>query len=124
MGTGESRYIYRNKLDKACCQHDLVYSDLPKRIASDKVLCDRAFNIANNPKYNQRSHGCMIMTQKVIPHTYRNVYINKLDGIVNKYNNIYLISIKLKPIDVNPSGCIDFDVENNDGDPKLKVDIM
>ena len=52
------------------------------------------------------------------------MYINKLDGIVNKYNNIYLISIKLKPIDVNPSGCIDFDVENNDGDPKLKVDIM
>ena len=62
METGESRYIYRNELDKACCQHDLVYNDLPKRIASDKVLYDRAFNIANNPKYNQRSHGCMIMT--------------------------------------------------------------
>ena len=52
------------------------------------------------------------------------MYINKSDDIVNKYNNIYLRSIKLKPIDVNQSGCIDFDVENNDGDPKLKVDIM
>ena len=52
------------------------------------------------------------------------MYINKSDDIVNKYNNICLRSIKLKPIDVNQSGCIDFDVGNNDGDPKRKVDIM
>ena len=52
--TGDSRYIYRNKLDKACFQHDMAYGDfkdLAKRTAADKVLRDEAFNIAKNPKY-------------------------------------------------------------------------
>ena len=30
----------------------------------------------------------------------KNVYINKLDDIVNEYNNTYHIKIKMKPIDV------------------------
>ena len=50
---GDSRYIYQNKLDKTCFQHDLAYrnfKDLPRRAASDKVLCDEAYNIAKNPK--------------------------------------------------------------------------
>ena len=41
--------MYRNKLDKACSQHDMAYGDfkdLVKRTASDKVLKDEAFNIA------------------------------------------------------------------------------
>ena len=52
--TGDSRYIYRNKLDKACFQHDMAYGDfkdLKKRTAADKVLRDKAFNIAKDPKY-------------------------------------------------------------------------
>ena len=39
---------------KACFQHDMAYGhfkDLAKRTASDKVLRDKAFNIAKNPKY-------------------------------------------------------------------------
>ena len=39
--TGDSRYIYKNELDKACFQHDMAYGgfiDLKKRIAPDKVL--------------------------------------------------------------------------------------
>ena len=31
----------------------------------------------------------------------KNVYINKLDGIVNEYNNTYHSTIKIKPVDVN-----------------------
>ena len=53
--TGDSRYIYKNELDKACFQHDMAYGDfkdLAKRTASNKVLRDKAFNIAKNPKYN------------------------------------------------------------------------
>ena len=49
---GDSRYIYRNELDKACFQHDIGYGDykdLARRTASDKVLRDKAFNIAKNP---------------------------------------------------------------------------
>ena len=57
--TGDSRYIYRNELDKACFQRDMAYGDfkdLPRRAASDKVLRDKAFNIAKNPKYD----GCLL----------------------------------------------------------------
>ena len=53
--TGDSRYIYRTELDKACFQHDLAYGDfkdLAKRTAADKVLRDKAFNIAKDPKYD------------------------------------------------------------------------
>ena len=42
-------------VDKACFQHDMAYGDfkdLARRTASDKVLRDKAFNIAKNPKYD------------------------------------------------------------------------
>ena len=47
------KYIYRNELDKACFQHDMAYGgfkDLAKRTTSDKVLRDKTFNTAKNPK--------------------------------------------------------------------------
>ena len=53
--TGGKSYIYKNELDKACFQHDMVYGnfkDLARRTAPDKVLRDKAFNIAKHPKYN------------------------------------------------------------------------
>ena len=46
--TGDSRYIYRNELDKACFQHDMAnrdFKDLTKRAVADKVLRDKAFNL-------------------------------------------------------------------------------
>ena len=46
---GDSRYIYRKELEKACFQHDMAYGnfkDLTKRTASDKVLREKALNIA------------------------------------------------------------------------------
>ena len=49
--TGDSRYIYQIELDKACFQHDTAYGDfkdLTRRTASDKILSDKAFNIAKN----------------------------------------------------------------------------
>ena len=53
--TGDSRYIYQNKLDRACFQHDMAYGDfkdLTRRTTSDKILREKAFNIAKNLKYN------------------------------------------------------------------------
>ena len=50
---GDSKYIYQNKLDKACFQHDIAYrnfKDLNRRTIADKVLRDKAFNITKNPK--------------------------------------------------------------------------
>ena len=52
------------------------------------------------------------------------MYIDKLDDIVNKYNNTYHKTIKMKPIDVNPSMYIDFNKENNEEGPNLKLTIM
>ena len=65
--TGDSRYIYRNELDKACFQHDMAYGDfkdLPKRTATDKVLRDKVFTIAKNPKYDGYQGGLASMVYK------------------------------------------------------------
>ena len=54
--TGETNYIDKNELHKACFQHDKAYGDfkdLARRTASGKVLRDKAFNIAKNPKYER-----------------------------------------------------------------------
>ena len=51
----------------------------------------------------------------------KNVYIDKLDDIVNEYNNTYHRTIKLKPVDVKDNTYIDFNKEVNDKDPKCKV---
>ena len=55
MQTGDTNYIYKNELDKACFQHDTAngkYKDLEKRAQLDKVLKDKAFAIARNLKCN------------------------------------------------------------------------
>ena len=51
----------------------------------------------------------------------KNVYIDRLNDIVNKYNNAYHITIKLKPVDVKSSTYIDSSKEINDKNPKLKI---
>ena len=51
----------------------------------------------------------------------KNVYIDKLDDIVNEYNNTYHTTIKMKPIDVKDNTYINTDKEINDKDPKFKV---
>ena len=51
----------------------------------------------------------------------KNVYIDKLEDIVNEYNNAYHRAIKMKPIDVKDNAYIDFGKEVNDNDPKFKV---
>ena len=51
----------------------------------------------------------------------KNVYIDKLDDIVHKYNNKKHRTIKMKPIDVKDNTYIDFSKEVNDNDPKFKV---
>ena len=52
----------------------------------------------------------------------KNVYIQILDDTVNKYNNTYHITIKMKPVDVKSSTYIDSSKENNNKDPKFKID--
>ena len=54
--TGNLRYIYQNKLDKACFQHEMAYGDL-----SNLVLRDKAINIAKDPKYDGYQRGLVSM---------------------------------------------------------------
>ena len=51
----------------------------------------------------------------------KNVYIDKLDDVVNEYNNTYYRTIKMKPIDVKDNTYVNIDKEVNDNDPKFKV---
>ena len=51
----------------------------------------------------------------------KNVYIDKLDDIVNKYNNTYHSTIKMKPVDVKSNTYINCRKEINDKDPKFKI---
>ena len=51
----------------------------------------------------------------------KNVYIDKLDDIVDEYNNTYHTTIKIKPIDVKDNTYINADKEINNKDPKFKV---
>ena len=51
----------------------------------------------------------------------KNVYIDKLDDIVNKCNNIYHSTIKMKPINVKSNTYIDSSKEINGRNPKLKI---
>ena len=65
--TGDTRYIYRNELDKACFQHDSAYADhkdLINRTEADKVLRDNAYDIASNPEYDGYQRGLASMVYK------------------------------------------------------------
>ena len=65
--TGDTRYIYRNELDKACFQHDSTYAnhkDLINRTEAGKVLRDKAYDIASNPKYDGYQRGLASMVYK------------------------------------------------------------
>ena len=94
MQTGYTDFIYRNKLDKACFQYDIAYGkskDLAKRAQSDKVLRDKAFKIANDPKYDGYQRGLASMVY--------NFFDKKSSGsgLANK-ENIQLANELHKPI--------------------------
>ena len=67
MQTGNTNFIYKNELDKACFQHDMAYGkskDLVKRSQSDKVSKNKTFRIASNPKYDGYQRGLASMVYK------------------------------------------------------------
>ena len=67
MQTGNTDFIYKNDLDKACFLHDMTYcksKDIAKRPESDKVLRDKAFKIASDSKYDEYQRGLASMVYK------------------------------------------------------------
>ena len=65
--TGDTNYLYKNELDKACFAHDAAFSDskdLTKRTAADKILKNKAFDIAKDPKDDGYQRGLASMVFK------------------------------------------------------------
>ena len=65
--TRDTNYIYMNELDKACFAHDAAYSDgkdLTKRTVAVKILKNKAFDIAKDPKYDGYQRGLVSMVYK------------------------------------------------------------
>ena len=65
--TGDTNYIYKNELDKACFVNDAAYSDsedLTKRTVADKILKNKAFDIAKDPKYDGYQRGLASLVYK------------------------------------------------------------
>ena len=100
MQTGNTNFIYKIELDKACFEHDMAYGkseDLVKRTQSDKVLKDKVFKIASNPKYDGFQRGLASMVFKFFDN--KSALLNKFSGsgIANEPN--YQLTNKLhKPI--------------------------
>ena len=83
--TGDTNYIYKYELDKACFAHDAAYSDskdLTKRTVADKILRNRAFNVAKDPKYDGYQRGLASMVYKF--------FDKKSEGSGAKHVNIKL----------------------------------
>ena len=81
MQTGNTNFIYKNELDKACFQHDIAFDkskDLAKKRQSDKVLKDKAIKIASNPKYDGYQRGLASMVYKFFHK--KPVSLNKSSG--------------------------------------------
>ena len=81
---GNTDYIYKNELDKACFEHDMAYGkskDLVKRTQSDKVLRDKAFKMASDSKYNGYQRDLASMVYKFFDKK------SKGSGIINESNN-------------------------------------
>ena len=81
MQTGNTDFVYKNELDKACFQHDMAYGkskDLIKRTQSDNVLKDKAFKIASNPNCDGCQRGLASMLYKFFDKK------SKGSGIINE----------------------------------------
>ena len=86
--TGDTSYIYKNELDRACFQHNMAYrdfKDLARRTASDKVLIDKAFNIAKNPKYDGYQRDLDILIKSLL---YLQINLPKVVVLIMKSNKM------------------------------------
>ena len=95
MQSGNTDFIYKNELDKACFQHDMAYGeskDLVKRTQSDKVSRDKAFKIASDPKYVGYQRGLASMVYKFFDKK------SKGSGITTNEFNYQLANELHKPV--------------------------
>ena len=92
--TGNTSYIFKNELDKACFKHDSTYADykdLLNRTRADKVLRDEAYEIASDSKYDGYQRGLSSMAYKFFDKT------TSGSGVIGK-SNVKLADKLHKPI--------------------------
>ena len=83
--------IYKNELDKACFVHDAAYSDskdLTKRTVADKILKNKAFDIAKDPKYDGYQRGLASMVNNFLTQ-------KSLCLIKNPYEVVQILHLKM-----------------------------
>ena len=91
--TGDTNYLYKNELDKACFVYNAAYSnskDLTKRTVADKILKNKAFDIAKDPKYDGYQRGLASMVYKF--------FDSKVSGSGAKLENKQLANELHKPM--------------------------
>ena len=90
MQTGNTNFIYKNELDKACFQHDIAHGkskDLVKRTQSVKVLKNKAFKFASDSKYDSYQRGLALIAFKFFDKKFASLIKSSGGGIVNEPNH-------------------------------------
>ena len=85
LTTGNTDFIYKNELDKACFEHDMAYGkskDLARITQLDEVLRDKAFTIASDSKYDSYQRGLASMVYKCFDKSLKKVVL-LMNQIIN-----------------------------------------
>ena len=121
---------FQKILDKSGCKPNKIWVDKGSEFSNNsfkKWLKDNDIDmylIHNEGKSVVAERFIRTLKAKIYKHmtlVSKNVYINKLDDIVNEYKNAYHRTIRMKPLDVEDNTYIDFEKEVEDKDPKFKV---
>ena len=101
LNTGRLDYIYKNDLDKACFQHYMAcnkYKDLEKRTQSNKVIKDKTFKIAVNPKYSGYERGLGSMVYKFFHKKSKGGCIKKNQQLANELHKPIIKKFKRRKV--------------------------
>ena len=111
------------KRNKICVDKgsEFYHSSFKKWLQDNDIVM---YSTNNEGKYVVAERFIRTLKSKIYKHMTsisKNVYIDKLNDMVNEHNNTYLNTIKMKPIDVKDNTCINTNKEINNKDPKFKV---
>ena len=104
-------------VDKGC----EFYNNSFKKLLKDNDI--EMYSIHNEGKLVVSERFIRTLKKKIYKYMTaisKKIYIDKLDDILNEYNNTYHRTIKMKPVDIKDNTYFDFEKEINDKDPKIQ----
>ena len=121
---------FQKILDKSNCKPNKIWVDKSSEFYNRSMKPWLARN--GIEMYSTRNEGKSVVPERFIKtsknKTYKyktsvskNVYIDELDDIVNKYNSAYHNTVEMKPADVKSNTYIDPSKETNDKNPNIKL---